>query len=59
MADDITIIYSGHPDDGVPHTEGVAFMLTPTAHRALISWEPVNSRLITAKFRNNHKGLQL
>ena len=29
LADGTTIIYSGHPDDGAPHTEGVAFTLTP------------------------------
>ena len=43
------------PNDGALHTEGVAFMLTPQAHRALISWEPINPRLITTKCRNNHK----
>ena len=26
LADGTTIIYSGHQDDGAPHTEGVAFM---------------------------------
>ena len=45
-------IYSGHPDDRTPHIKRVAFMLTP---KALISWEPINSRLVTAKFTNLHK----
>ena len=39
LADDTTIIYSRHPDDGAPHTEDVSFMLTLKAYRALISWD--------------------
>ena len=44
------LLYSGHTEDGAPHTEGVALMLAPEAQRALIGWEPVNPRIITAKF---------
>nr|KAG5687150.1 hypothetical protein BaRGS_019228 [Batillaria attramentaria] len=39
------LLYSGHTKDGAPHTEGVALMLAPEAQRALIGWEPVNSRI--------------
>lgn len=28
LVDGTTMIYSGHQEDRVPHTEGVAFMLT-------------------------------
>ena len=41
----VTIIYSGH-DEGHPHIRGVAL--------ALLSWEPVSPRLLTARF--NSKG---
>ena len=44
------LLYSLHIEDGAPHTEGVALMLVPEAHAALIGWEPVNSHIITAKF---------
>ncbi|KAJ3612934.1 hypothetical protein NHX12_019191 [Muraenolepis orangiensis] len=54
-----TILYSGHPEESAPHTEGVAFMLSKEAQRALISWEPINSQIITAKFQTTHKKINL
>ena len=42
------LLYSGHTEDGAPHAEGVALMLGPEAQQALIGWEPVSSRIITA-----------
>ena len=39
-------------------TEGVALMLAPEAHAALIGWEPVNSRIITAKFTTKKKDIR-
>ena len=42
-----------------PHTEGLALMLTREAHEALIGWEPVNSRIITAKFTTKKKDIRL
>ena len=53
------ILYSGHTDDGATHSEGVAMMLTPEAQRALIGWEPVSSRIITAKFTTKKKDIKL
>ena len=50
-----TINYSGHPDENAPHTEGVAFMMDRKAQKALISWEPVSSRIITARFSTRLK----
>ena len=41
------------------HTEGVALMLAPEAHAALIGWEPVSSRIITAKFTTKKKDIRL
>ena len=34
-------------------------MLAPEAHAALIGWEPVNSRIITAKFTTKKKAIRL
>ena len=52
MSDD-TIIYSRH-EEGHPHIHGVALLLTPEAAQALLSWEPVSPRSLTARF--NSKG---
>ena len=53
------LLYSRHIEDGALHTEGVALMLAPEAHAALIGWEPVNSRIITAKFTTQKKDIRL
>ena len=53
------LLYSGHIEDGSPNTEGVALMLAPEAHVALTGWEPVNSRIITAKFTTKKKDIRL
>ena len=49
------ILYSGHTHNGAPHTEGVVFMLSRQAEKALIGWQPVSSRLMTATFRTKHE----
>ena len=53
------LLYSRHTEDGAPHTESVALMLAPEAQRALVNWEPVNSRIITAKFITKRKDIKL
>ena len=53
------LLYSWHIEEGAPHTEGVALMLAPEAHAALIGWEPVSSRIITAKFTTKKKDIRL
>nr|KAG5696599.1 hypothetical protein BaRGS_034060 [Batillaria attramentaria] len=58
-ADMVQPLSWGHTEDGAPHTEGVALMLAPEAQRALIGWEPVNSRIITAKFITKKKDIKL
>jgi hypothetical protein len=35
-----TILYSGHEEDGAPHTQGVALMLGKEAQKALIGRKP-------------------
>ncbi|XP_078610787.1 uncharacterized protein LOC144881517 [Branchiostoma floridae x Branchiostoma japonicum] len=54
-----TLLYSGHTEDGAPHTEGVAFMLSQEAQRALTGWKPVSSRIITAKFANKKSNINM
>ena len=44
-----TIFYSGY-EEGQPHMHGLALLMTPEATRALLSWEPVSPRIITARF---------
>ena len=48
-----TIIFS-EQEEGQPHMYWVALMMTPEATRALLSWEPVSPRILTARF--NSKG---
>lgn len=55
LASGESILYSRDPEDSAPHTEGVGFMPSKEAQRALISWEPINSRIITARFHSTHK----
>ena len=52
------LLYSGHTEVEAPHTERVALMLAPEAQRALIGWEPVNSRIITAKSITKKKNIK-
>ena len=37
----------------------MALVLAPETHAALIDWEPVNSRIITAKFTTKKKDIRL
>ncbi|KAJ8340031.1 hypothetical protein SKAU_G00346640 [Synaphobranchus kaupii] len=55
LASGQSIIYSGHEEDGANHMEGVAIMMTKETRKALIAWEPINSRVITASFRTNNR----
>lgn len=43
-----TLLYSGREDDA--HLSGVAMMLSKKAAGCLISWSPVNDRIIKARF---------
>ena len=49
------ILYSGHTHNGTRHTEGVGFMLSRQAEKALIGWQPVSSRLMTATFKTKQR----
>ena len=53
------LIYSGHTEDGVPHTECVAFMLLSLFQQALVGWELVSPRIVCAQFLMRKKGIKL
>ena len=50
LASGQTIIYLGHQDDHALHIHGVGLMLSAETTKALMEWEPINTRLITARF---------
>ena len=47
----MTLLYSGHVQY---HMRGFGIMITNTAIKSLISWNPVNDRTITARFLSEH-----
>jgi len=51
-----TILYSGKEDQ---HTHGVGIILNQMASKALISWNPVNHRLISARLGTQHAKISL
>ena len=51
IIEDKHVLYSGR-DDG-RHYQGVALFCSPFAAKCLISWEPLNERLITARFKSS------
>ena len=59
LASGESILYSGHPDEKEPHQVRVALMLSREAQRALINWEPINSRIIRARFHTTQKRFNL
>ena len=53
------LVYSGHDNEQHAHTEGVAFMMSKLAAKALIEWVPVSSRIITTRFNSKGKKVTL
>ena len=49
------LLYSGHTEDGAPHTQGVALMLSRSVQGALIGLEGHGPRIMTATFRTNRR----
>ncbi|VDP19346.1 unnamed protein product [Schistosoma margrebowiei] len=45
------LLYSGHKEENVPYTQGVALMLSKQAQKALIGWESHGPRIIKASFK--------
>ena len=46
-----TILYSGHSEH---HVHGVGIVLNDQAAKALIAWQPVSERIITARIQSRH-----
>lgn len=53
------LLYSGHEKTDAPPTQGVGFMLSRQAQRALIGWEEHGSKITTASFRTKQKKVNL
>ena len=53
------ILFSGHNEEDAIHSQGVAVMLPRETYRALINWEPVSPRIITATFLTKHKDIRM
>ena len=53
------VLYAGHEGEGASHTEGVDIMLSREAQPALISWETVIPRIITARFTTNKSKIKM
>ena len=47
-----TVWYSGRSDSD--HRVGVAILISPTASKALMEWEPVDERLVRARFNSRY-----
>ena len=51
------LLYSGIRGENAPRERGVGFLLSPGAHAALMKWEPINERIIVARFRTRVRNL--
>ena len=45
-----TVLYSGNEH----HTHGIGVFLSKRAARTLVSWKPINKRIIMARFHTRH-----
>ena len=52
LASGHVLLYSGLPKEDNVHMYGVGLMLTKKAKKALIEWEPINERILTARFHS-------
>ncbi|XP_068738570.1 craniofacial development protein 2-like [Montipora capricornis] len=50
-ADGSVILYSGHEDT---HTNGVALIIAKKSVNTLLEWEPINDRILRARFDSKH-----
>src|SRR5579871_6664724 len=52
-----TILYSGRDDN--QHSEGVALILKKGMNKHLLEWQPVNERIMTARFNGRYAKLYI
>ena len=53
------LLYSGPPEEEGVHRNGVGIMLTKEARKSLIEWEPVNERILTARFHSKFQKISI
>lgn len=53
------LLYSGLRGEHAPRHRGVGFLLSAQAHAALMKWEPINERIIVARFRTRVRNLSI
>jgi len=51
FSDPYAMAFSGHPS---VHRAGVEIPMSPLTHKAMTNWNPVNGRIMTARFVSNH-----
>ncbi|VDO92466.1 unnamed protein product [Schistosoma margrebowiei] len=51
------LLYSGHEEENIPHTQGVVLILPKQAKNALIGWESHEPRIIKALFKTKKEGI--
>lgn len=52
-------MYYGHENQDHAHTQEVALMLSPEATKAMIAWEPVTPRLMSARFNSKRRKITI
>ncbi|XP_073839020.1 uncharacterized protein [Musca autumnalis] len=53
-----TLIYSGRDEKDI-HSDGVALLLSRSASTSLINWNPVNERILTARFHSRIRNITI
>ncbi|VDO59505.1 unnamed protein product [Schistosoma curassoni] len=51
------LLYSGHEEENVPHTQGVTLMLSKKPQKVLIDRESCEPRIIIASFKTKKEGI--
>lgn len=49
-------LYSGN---STLHEKGVGFLLSPAAYKGLMEWQPINERIITARFKSQLRNVTI
>ena len=52
-------IYSGSLEENATHHKGVGIMMTRNTEKALIEWEPMNERIIRARFNARFRNVSV
>ncbi|VDP33175.1 unnamed protein product [Schistosoma margrebowiei] len=53
------LLYSGHEEENIPNTQGVALILYKEAQNAHVGWESHGSRIIKASFKIKKEGITM